>query len=96
MPATDAGIEAVAGIEPPVMVGQRRLRVVKMTDIVLGRIFRASCIEQFPHPVLKLDRIVTFKHDIVLVKHVTEGMPVVELMGDRGAGVSINTSVVGG
>jgi hypothetical protein len=48
--SADAGIEAVAGIEPLVMVERRWLRVVEMTDIVLGRIFRASRIEQFPHP----------------------------------------------
>jgi hypothetical protein len=81
--SADPGIEAVGGIELFVVVEQRRLCIVEVSDIVLGRIFPASCVQQFPHPLFQLDRIVAFAHDIVLVKHVTEEVPVIEPVGYR-------------
>jgi len=62
---TDPGIEAVAGIKALVMIKQCRLCVVEVTDIVLGRIFGAACIEQFPHPALDSDRIIALRDDVV-------------------------------
>ena len=57
------------------MVAQRRLCVVEVADIVLGRIFGAARIQQFPHPMLELDRIMSFGDDVVLVKHKQKKWP---------------------
>jgi hypothetical protein len=65
------------------VIEERRLCVVEVADIVLGRIFGAARIHQFPNPMLELDRIVAFGDDVVLVKHVAEKMAVIEPVGDR-------------
>jgi hypothetical protein len=59
----NAGIEAVAGIQPPIVFNQRRLCVVQMADVMLGRILRTARIQQFPHAMLKFSRVVAFTDD---------------------------------
>jgi hypothetical protein len=50
--SADAGIEAVAGIQAPVMANEGRLCLVQVADIVFGWILRAPRVQQCPHPML--------------------------------------------
>jgi hypothetical protein len=69
------------------LAGERRLRLVQVAHVVFGWIFGLASIKQFPHAVLHLHRVVTFSDKVVLVKHMTEEMPIVELMDDWLLGV---------
>jgi hypothetical protein len=70
--STDAGIEAVAGIQAPVMSDERRFCLVQVADIVFGWILRAPRVQQCPHPMLEFHRVVALADNIVLVEHVAE------------------------
>jgi hypothetical protein len=65
---TDSRIEAVAGIEAPVVLNERGLCHVEMTDIVFGGILCSARIQQFPHTMLRLERVVAFADYIILMK----------------------------
>lgn len=64
------------------MADERRLRLVQVAHVVFGRIFGSASIKQFPHAMLDLHRVVTFSDNVVLVKYMTEEIPIVELMDD--------------
>ena len=51
-----------------------------MADVVLGRILRPARVQQFPHAMLKFERVMAFGDDIVLVENVAEEVAIVELM----------------
>jgi len=76
-------IEAVARIELLIEPGERGFRVIKMADIVLGRILRATAVEQCPHSVLDVEAVMAFLHDVVLVKDVTQKVAVIQFDRDR-------------
>ena len=80
--ASDARIEHVARVEFLVVTDQCWLGMVKVTDIVLCRIFGAALVEQRPHALLDLHAVVPLRHDVVLVEDVAEEVPVVELVND--------------
>jgi hypothetical protein len=65
------------------VVDERRLCLVQVADIVFGWILRAARIQQCPHSVLEFKRVVAFADDVVLMKHVTEKVPVIEFVDDR-------------
>jgi len=75
-----ASIEAITRIETSVVLHDRGLRLVEMTDVVLGRILRAALIEQRPHAVFEVGGAVAFADDVVLMEDVAKEMPVIELM----------------
>jgi hypothetical protein len=79
----DARIEGVARIQLFVVGHQSWLRIVKMADIVLGWVFRATQVEQLPHALLDRLAIVALRDDVVLVEHMAEEVAVVELVQDR-------------
>ena len=81
--AADAGIEHVARIQLLVVLNQRRLGVIKMADIVLGRIFGPALVEQRPHALFECHAVMPFRHDVILVKDVAEKMTIIELVDDR-------------
>ena len=49
---------------------------------MLGRVLGAACVQQFPHAVLHLDRVDALSDDVVLMEHMAEEVPVVELVDD--------------
>jgi hypothetical protein len=65
------------------VVDERRLCLVQVADIVFGWILRAARIQQCPDSVLEFERVVAFADNVVLMKHVTEKVPVIELVDDR-------------
>src|SRR5208337_5130646 len=74
----DAGIEAVAGVEPRVVFDERRLGLVQVADIVLGGILGAARVEQRPHAMFEVERVLALAHDVILVEHVAEEVAVVK------------------
>jgi hypothetical protein len=79
----DIRIEAVARIETSVVRHDRGLRLVEMTDVVLGRILRAALIEERSHAVFEVGGAVAFADDVVLMEDVTKEMSVIELVNHR-------------
>ena len=59
---TDPRIELVGGVELLIKVAQRGLGVIKMSHIVLGRVFGSSCIEQRADLLLQGVTILAFFH----------------------------------
>ena len=62
------------------MFHQRRLCMIEMPDIVLGRIFGATSVKQVPHLLLDRQTIMSLRHYIILVEHVAEEVAIVELV----------------
>ena len=54
------------------------LCIINMTNIMLGGIFTNALIYEFKHFCLKHRRVNAFPDNIVLMKYMTEKMPVVE------------------
>ena len=65
------------------MVDERRLCIIQVADIVLSWILRTTRIQQLPHSVFEFERVVAFADDVVLMKHMTEKVPVIKLVDDR-------------
>ena len=80
---TNAGIKAVARIKVLVVIDECRLCIVQVANVVLGRIFRATCIQQLPHPMLQFERVVAFANNVVLMEDVTEKVSVIQLVENR-------------
>jgi hypothetical protein len=62
------------------VLDERGLGFVEMPDVVLGRVLRAALVEQCPHAMLEVDRVVAFADDVVLMEDVTKEMSVTELV----------------
>ena len=54
--------------------------MIEMPNVMLGRIFGAALIEQFPHPLLDGLAIVSLRHDVILMKDMAEEVTIVELV----------------
>ena len=80
---TDAWVEAVAWVQVHVVITQRWFGVIQMAYVVLGRVFGAPAIQQFPHFMFDGHAVVPLFHDVVLVEHMAKEMAVVELENDR-------------
>ena len=78
----DTGVEAVAGVQPLIVIAQGGLGVIQMSDIVFSWVFGTALIQQLPHLVLDRHAVVALLHDVVLVEHVTEEVAVIELEDD--------------
>src|SRR5262249_19750607 len=76
----DARVEAIAGVQAPIVFNERRLRVVQMADVVFGRILRTARVQQFPYARLKFERVMAFSDDVVLVENVAEEVAIIELV----------------
>ena len=62
------------------MLDQGWLGMIKVSNIVLGRIFSTALVEQIPHRLLDCLAVVPFRNDVVLMKYVAEEMPIIELV----------------
>jgi hypothetical protein len=69
------------------MLHQRRLCVIQMPDIVLGRIFGTARIKQAPHLLLDRLAIMPFRHDVILVEDMTKEMAIIELVQQLGVDI---------
>ena len=69
------------------MADQRRLGLIKVADIVLGRILGAALVQELPHRMLQDQRVTPFGNDVFLVEDVAEEMAVVDLVPE-GASIS--------
>lgn len=79
---TYTGIEGISWIKTFVMPFQGRLSEIKMANVVLGWILRASGVEDLPHSVLDFHRVEALLHDVVLMEYLAEEMAIVEGMLD--------------
>ncbi len=76
----DAGVEEIARIEASVVVQQCRFRGVQMTNVMFRRIFSTPPVQDLPHCVLYFHCVMAFLHDVILMKDLTEEVPVIELV----------------
>ena len=56
---------------------ERRPCLVQVADIVFGWILRAARVQQCPHSVLEFERVVALSDNVVLMKYMTEEVPVI-------------------
>ena len=54
--------------------------MIKMPNVMLGWIFGAALIEQFPHALLDGLAIVSLRHDVILMEDMAEEVTIVELV----------------
>ncbi len=73
--SSDAGIEGVGRIEATIEIPQRRLGLVEVADIVLGRIFRAARVEQGAERVFQRLAVLAFVDEVFLVHDVAQEVP---------------------
>jgi hypothetical protein len=79
---SDARIEAIAGIKAFVVILQRGLRIVQVTDIMFGRIFGAPLVEKLPDLMLDIHSVVALLYNVILMKHLAEEVTVIELVNN--------------
>lgn len=76
----NANVKAIGRIKFAVKLCQSRLGDIQMPHVVLGRVLGFAFIQKFPHGVFHLKRIHAFFDNIVLMKHMSKKVSVVQLV----------------